>query len=156
MVEQSGNVTPGHGAKWVTNGVIADAGANPYSQRVLASLPNADFNSTDDQAILLPTTLLYFQLTGIIIAGATASLAVAVGGFYPEAFKNGSPIVSDTQDYTALTTPLLLMNATLTAYAGAQRFSRTQLPDWAIYFSLSDAAGLAATADIFLLGVELG
>lgn len=154
-VEQSGNITAGHLAKFVTNGVIADAGANPYTQRVLATLLNADFSSTSDQPILLPTTLQAFQLTGILVTNASLSLTTAVGGFYPEASQAGSQIVSAAQTYSALTASTLLMAATLTAYAAAQRFSRTQLPDWAIYLSLTTPQSLACTVDIYLLGIEL-
>ena len=155
MVEQSGDVTPGHLAKWITDGVIGDAGANPYSQRVLATLLNADFNNTGDQAIALPSALLAFQLTGILVANASISLTTAVGGFYPLASKTGSPIVAAAQAYSTLTAATLLMNTTLTAYAQAQNFSRTQLEDWAIYLSLTTAQGVAATADVYLLGIEL-
>ena len=154
-VLQSGNVTPGHGAKWVTDGVIADAGANPYSQRVLATLLNANFNDTGDQPILLPTTLQAFQLTGILVTNASLSLTTAAGGFYPAASKGGTPLVANTQVYSALTTSLLLMNPTLTSYAQTNRFSRTQLADWAIYFALTIAQGADCTADIYLLGNEL-
>ena len=154
-VLQSGNVTPGHGAKWVTDSVIADNGPNPYAQRVLASFLGADFNDTGDQPIILPATLNAFQLTGVLITNASASLTTAVGGFYPQALKAGTPIVAAGQVYTALTTSLLLMNATIAAYGLAQRFSRTQLPDWAVYFSLTTPQGAAATADIYLLGIEL-
>lgn len=155
-VFQAGNITPGHGAKWLAPGVLGDAGANPYSQRVLASLTQADFNDTGDQPIVLPSSLNFFQLTGIVLAGASTSLTTAVGGFYPAATKGGSAIVSAAQTYSALTTSSLLMNATLTAYAQAQYFSRNQLADWALYFSLTTPQGAAAVASIFLLGIELG
>jgi hypothetical protein len=155
-VLQSGNVTPGHGVKWVSDNVIGDNGANPYSQRVLATLLSANFNTTTDQPIVLPPALNYFQLTGIIVAGASLSLTTAIGGFYPQAAQAGSALVNGSQTYSALTTSLLLTSLTLTAYAQAQRFSRNQLPDWAIYFSLTTPQGVEAFADIYLLGIELG
>lgn len=154
-IQQSGDVTPGHLAKWIANGVLGDAGANPYSQRVLGSLLNADFNSTSDQAIELPSSLQAFQLTGIIVSAASISLTLAAGGFYPLASKGGSPIVAAAQSYSSLTMALLLMNPTLTAYAQANMFTRSQLEDWAIYFSLTTAQGVAATGNIYLLGIEL-
>lgn len=155
-VLQSGNVTPGHLAKWVTDGVVADNGPNPYSQRVLASFLGADFNTTTDTPILLPTTLQAFQLTGILVTNASVSLTAAQGGFYPQAFKAGMAVVANTQAYSFLTDSQLLLNATLTSYAQQQRFSRTQFIDWAIYLSLTTAQGIAATADIYILGIELG
>lgn len=154
-VQQSGNVTPGHLASFVTDGVIADAGANPYSQRVLATLLNASFNTTADQPILLPAALQAFQLTGIIIANPSASLTTAAGGFYPTISKGGSAIVAAGQVYTALTSSLLLMNATLTAYAQAQYFSRSQLTNWAIYLSLTTPQGADITANVYVTGIEL-
>lgn len=136
---------------------MQDGGAVPYSQRVLATLLNASFNAAlVDQPILLPATLNYFQLTGILIAGASESLTAAAGGFYPQANQAGSPIVAAAQTYSALTSSLLLMNATLTAYGQAQYFSRAQITNWAIYFNLTTAQGSAATANIYLLGIELG
>lgn len=155
MIQQSGNVTPGHGAKWVTDQVIGDAGPSPYAQRVLASLLQANFGSTADQPLRLPTTLNAFQLAGIVVTNASGSLDVAAGGFYPQVSKGGTAIVAAGQIYSALTSGLLLMNATLTAYANAQRFSRSQLPDWAIYLSLTTPQGLPLTADIYLVGIEL-
>ena len=154
-VLQSGNVTPGHGAQWITDGVIGDAGPNPYSQRVLASLLDANFNTTADQPILLPTTLQGFQLTGIIVGNASVNMTAAAGGFYPQKAKAGSAIVAAGQVYSALTVSTLLLNATLTAYANAQLFSRVQLLDWAIYLALTTPQGVAATANVYLLGIEL-
>jgi len=155
-IEQSGNVTSGHLATWITNGVVGDGGSPIGSAFVLASLLSADFNTTADQPIALPSTVNYFALTGIIIAAASTSLTTAAGGFYPTTSKGGSAIVSSAQAYSALTANTLLMNATLTAYAQAQFFSRTQLADWAIYLSLTTPQGSDALANIYLLGTVLG
>jgi hypothetical protein len=153
---QSNAVTPGHPAIWITDGVIADGGPIPYSSKVLASLIGADFNNANnDQPILLPSLLNAFQLTGIIVANASVSLSVAVGGFYPQVSQGGSAIVSAGQTYSALTSSALLLNATLTAYAQAQYFTRTQLANWAIYLNLTTPQGSVATANVYLLGVQL-
>src|ERR1700733_2890264 len=93
-VQQSGNPTSGHLAKWVASGVIADAGPPIASQRVLAVLQGADFNTTTDQPINIPNSITAFQLTGMIITNASVSLTTAVGGFYPQFSKAGSPIVA--------------------------------------------------------------
>lgn len=156
MVVQSGDVTRGHGVEWVTDGVVQDAGPNPFSQRVLATLLSANFNDTGDQPIALPDTLICFQLTGIIVARPTGSLTLAAGGFYTEASKGGTPIVAAAQTYAALNANTKLMQPTLTAYAASQAFTRAQLPDWAVYLSLTTAQGSDYTADVYLLGVELG
>lgn len=154
-VQQSGNVTPGHAAIWAASGVLRDGGALPIAQRVLAAFPSADFNDTGDQPLILPAAITAFQLTGIIITNASLSLTTAVGGFYPEAFKEGTPIVADTQGYSSLTTAQKLLQATLASFGSTTRFSRTNLPDWAIYFALTTPQGAAATADIYLIGIDL-
>lgn len=154
-VQQSGRVTPGHAVIWTTDNVIRDGGVLPSAQRVLASFPNADFNDTGDQPIILPPAINAFQLTGIIITNTTLSLSAAVGGFYPEADKEGTPLVADTQVYSTLTTAEKLMQATLASFGSGTRFSRSNLPDWAIYFALTTPQGAAANADIYLIGIDL-
>ena len=154
-IEQSGNIVPGHVAIWNSPNVIKDGGPLAASQKVIARLLNADFNADSDQPIVLPAAIQAFQLTGIIITGATASLSVAVGGFYTEADKAGDEIVADTQVYSALTTYDLLMQATLASFAQTARFSRRNLTDWSIYFSLTTPQGGAALADIYLIGIDL-
>lgn len=142
---------------WATDNVVQDGGPVPYSKRVLATLLNADFNAAlVDQPILLPSTLNYFQLTDIIVAAPSTSLTLAAGGFYPQINQGGSPIVATAQTYSALTTSLLLMKPTITAYGQAQYFSRVQLANWALYFNLTTAQGTAANANIYVVGVELG
>lgn len=154
-VQQSGSVTPGHFATWVTEGVIKDGGAVPGAQRVLASFPSANFNDTSDQPLILPPTITAFQLTGILIANASISLTTAVGGFYPQASKGGTAIVAAGQVYSSLTTSSKLLSATLVAGVLTTRYSIAELPDWRIYFSLTTAQGAEATADLYLLGIDL-
>lgn len=156
---QSGNVTPGHSATWVTDGVLQDGGGVPAAQRVLASLRGANFNITTDQPILIPINFTAFQLTGIVITNASVSLTTAVGGFYPAALKGGTPIVSAAQAYSALTTPAGLLQATLASFGQNTRFSSANLGlvngFLAIWLSLTTAQGAAATADVYLQGVDL-
>lgn len=154
-VEQSGNVTNGHLAKWITNGVIGDAGPPAVGQRVLATLFDADFNSIADQPILIPDAITAFQLTSIVVTNSLVSLTLAVGGFYPQASKAGSPIVAAGQVYSTLTGPNLLLNPTRTAFAQTARFSSANLPDLAIYLSLTTAQGVPVTADVYLVGIDL-
>lgn len=154
-VEQSGQVTPGHAAIFLTTGVIADGGAIPAAARVLASLRGASFNQTADQLILIPAAITAFALTGIIVTNATLSLTTAAGGFYPQSGKSGTPIVSAAQVYSSLTTATVLLNATLASYGQNTRFSAVNLPDAGIYFSLTTPQGFDCTADIYLLGVDL-
>lgn len=154
-VEQSGNVTRGHLAKWITNSVIGDAGPQVAGQRVLGFLQNADFNSTNDQPIVVQSPVQVFQLTGLIICNATRSLTAAVGGFYNGPSKSGSAIVAAGQVYTTLTGPALLMQATLTTFANTARFSSSLLTANQLFFSLTTPQGVPANADIYAIGVDL-
>lgn len=154
-VEQSGAVTPGHAVKWVTDNVIQDAGVIPAAQRVLATFINADFNSTGDQPIIIPAAITAFQLTAILVTNATISLTTAAGGFYTAASQGGTPIVAAGQVYTALTNPNLLATLTRTAFAQSARFSNNNLTGNTIYFSLTTPQGVAANADIYLIGIDL-
>lgn len=154
-VQQSGNVTPGHLVKFITSGVVGDAGPLGASQRVLAFLSGADFNSVQDQPLIVPNTITAFQLTGLLITNATQSISVATGGFYTGASKGGSVIVSSAQVYSTLTGANLLLNATLTAFANTARFSGSNLTSGQIFFSLTTPQGFACFADIYALGIDL-
>lgn len=154
-VEQSGNVTRNHLAKWITSGVIGDAGPQVAGQRVLGLQQNVDFNSTNDTPILVQSPVQVFQLTGFIITNATRSITTAAGGFYTAASKGGSAIVAAGQVYSALTGPNLLMQPTLTAFALAARFSASLLIANQIFFSLTTPQGVPCNADIYLIGVDL-
>jgi len=154
-IEQSGNVTPGHVLLWATDGVVLDGGALGAAQKVIASLRGADFNDTGDQSIVLPSRITAFQLNAIVITNASLSLTVAVGGFYPAASKGGTAIVAASQVYSSLTASNKLLSATLAGAAATTRYSIAELADWAIYFSLTTAQGLAATADLYVIGTDL-
>lgn len=155
MILQSGSITPGHVASWVTDGVIKDGGAVPAAQKVLTSFFSANFNDTGDQALILPPSISAFMLTGIIITNASISLTTAVGGFYPQASKAGTALVANTQVYSSLTASTKLLAATLAGAVATTRYSIANLPDWRIYFALTTAQGAAATADIYVIGLDL-
>lgn len=156
-VQQSGNVTAGHIAGWTTNGVIQDIGAAPFT--VLASLRGANFNITTDQPIVIPQTIVAFQITAIVVTNAAVSLSTAVGGFYPQSAKGGNPIVSASQTYAALSSQTALLSTTLVAYGSGTRFSSANLGSvaglLAVWFSLTTPQGVNATADIYIIGNNL-
>lgn len=154
-VEQSGNITPGHVAVWTTTGVIQDGGVLASSQNVLASLLSADFNSITDQPLALPSTITAFAVTGIIVCNSAVSLTTAAGGFYPETSKGGTALVAAGQVYSSLSSITALLNCTLAAGIISTRYDRTNVPDWAIYLSLTTAQGVTATGDCYLLGIDL-
>lgn len=155
-IVQSGNVTPGNIALWVTDGTLRDGGPplGP-SETKLAQLLGANFNSTNDQAIPIPSTIAKFQLTRIIVTNASLSLTTATGGFYPQPSKGGSALVAAGQVYSTLTGTTLLLNPTLTSYANTHALDSTLLTSFSIYFALSVAQGAACTADIYLMGLVL-
>lgn len=158
-VQQSGNITPGHLATWVVPGAIGDGGPVPAAQRVLATLRGANFNTTNDQPIPIPQRVTAFQLTGIVVTNASISLTTAVGGFYPQANKGGTPIVAASQVYSALTTANGLLSLTLASFGQNTRFSSANLGSIGglldVWFSLTTAQGALASADIYLVGIDL-
>ncbi len=116
------------------------------------------------QPLILPPAIVAFQLTGIIVTNASISLSAAVGGFYPMASKGGSAIVAASQSYSTLTGADLLLSATLTAFAQTERFSSNNLPfalnangqyGLALFFALTTAQGVQASADIYVEGLDL-
>lgn len=160
---QSGNVTPGHLATWTTDGIVQDGGPILASQKVLTSIRSADFTTTTDQPLILPPSIVAFQLTGIVVTNASVSLAGAAGGFYTNPGKTGSILVLASQNYSALTNGNLLLGLPLTAYATTARFSPNNLPlvlnangqfGLGFYFSLTTALA-AGTADIYATGLDL-
>jgi len=158
-VLQSGSVSPGHPAVWVTTGVIGDGGYFPAGPRVLGRQLGASFSTTTDQPILLPQTLTAMQLTGIIVTNASVSLTTAQGGFYTQPSQGGQQLVPSSQIYVGLTSPSVLIMPTLTAYATSTRFTASILgpigTQMAIFFSLTNAQAGGATADIYVLGTDL-
>lgn len=152
---QSGNVTPGHLAAWTTDNVLEDGGTSPAAQKVLATFRGANFNDTGDQPLVLPSTMTALQITGILVTNASISLTTATGGFYPQASKAGTAIVAASQVYSTLTASSVLLSCTLTGSVATTRYSISNLPDWKVYFALTTAQGTAATADIYLLGIDL-
>jgi hypothetical protein len=136
---------------WTSIAMAADI-TNPQSvagtQRVIGTLRGANFNVATDQAI--PMAVAVYQITGIVVTNCSASLTLAVGGFYPTTAKGGTPIVAATQIYSALTSASVLLNATVAATPLVTRFTVTP-----VYLSLTTAQGSAATCDIYVIGVDL-
>jgi len=154
-VLQSGDITPGHIVQWTTDGVIQDGGPIAAAQKVLASAREVDFMSTADQPIIIPSSVTAWQLTGILVTNASGPLLNAQGGVYTAAGKTGASIVASTQTYATLTGPDLLLYLTLTAYAQSARFSLNNLPANRLYFSLTTGQPAAASADLYVVGIDL-
>ena len=162
-VLQSGSITPGQIATWATDGVIQAGGPIGAYQKVLTSQRGASFNTITDQPLVLPGSILAFMLTGIVVTNASLNMTTAVGGFYSGALKTGTQIVAASQTYTTLTTPNVLAFPVLTANIPTTRFSAANLlvntfgatTGLTIYFSLTTPQGAIATADVYLLGIDL-
>lgn len=153
---QSGSVTPGHLAKWTTDGVIQDGGAFPgTSEQVLARLISANMNTTNDQQIAIPSTITAFGLTRIWVTNASTNLTTAVGGFYPTTGKGGTAIVANTQVYSSLSASSVLLPVTLASYGTTTKFTPSILTAFSIYFALTTPQGASATCDIYVIGVDL-
>ncbi len=164
MIQQSGNITPGHLVTWTTQNVVQDGGAILASQKVLASLRSADFNTTADQPLVLPSAVTALIVSQIIVTNASTSLTTVQGGFYPGALKLAPPIVDPSQTYDVLTGATLYMNPFLSTYGQTTRFSGTNLPlvlssnnqyALAFYLSLTTPQGAPATADCYIVGIDL-
>ena len=154
-VEQSGNITRGHLAKWISSGVIGDAGVLVAGQRTLGFLQNADFNSTNDQIIAIPSSVAVFHLSGVFVTNASIPLTNAVGGFYNGPSKSGSAIVLASQTYSTLTTPDLLLQAPLTNPFGLfTRFSANNMINNQFFLSLTTPQGAPCSADVYIVGFD--
>lgn len=157
--QQSGQITPGHVAIWATTGVLEDGGVLPAAARVLGSGRSYSFNTTNDQPIAIPQRVTSFALTGILITNTSTSLTTAVGGFYSQPAKAGTTIVEAIQTYSLLVNSSLLLWTTLSSLGQNTRFSASNLSSIAgfknIWFSLTTPQGSAATADIYIVGMDL-
>lgn len=155
-VEQSGNITPGDVAIFLSDDVVGSGGTLPgTSEMVLARLLSANMNSTADQQINLPIAFTKVALTRILICNASLSLTTAAGGFYPTTSKGGTPIVAAAQVYSSLTAANKLLAATLASFGSTTAFGTSDLTAWSIYFALTTGQGVAATADIYICGIPL-
>lgn len=124
--------------------------SGPSDIRVLASLRGANMNSTADQPIIIPPQITAWAPTAIWATNVTGSLTLAVGGMYTGAGKSGTALIAGTQIYSTLTGASIILPMTFAAAIVTTRFTAGT-----IYFALTTASGAAATADIYIMGVDL-
>ena len=120
---------------------------NPPPGNLVGKLLQANFNSTSDQLFTM-TINSKFRVTKITVENASVSLTTAEGGIYTAAGKSGTIIVAATQTYTtagATTAQDLTLANPNTVLPGAPT-------NTLLYFSLTTAQGVTATADIFAYG----
>lgn len=113
----------------------------------LFELRGANLNSTADQAFTKVGSFTRYQVTGVMSRGLTGNALIAAGGIYTGAAKAGTPIVAAAQLWAALSALDKTLSATVAALADALQATPN--------LSLTTAAGGAATADVFILGVVL-
>lgn len=112
------------------------------------TLIGANFNSTADQGITgLPAKYI---IRAITVVNASVNLTTAQGGFYTGAGKSGTTVVASTQAYTALTGATKWLDLTLNTPVTTDVCTSSTL-----YFALTTAQGVAATADIFVMVEDL-
>lgn len=143
--KQSGQVTPGHLAAWVTDNVLSDAGVqfnNTYGKFVF-TLQGVNFNLTNNDNpinINLPLGYTRYRIEQIIISGASASLSTATCGVFTAAAAGGTAIVTSGTAITVTSAAndtannmqsLTINNQAIAAYSDPILFFRTQTPQGA-------------------------
>lgn len=119
--------------------------------RVLGKLIGANMNITTDQAIILTASCI---VTDIIVTNASTSLTTAAGGVYSAASKGGTAIIAAAQAYSALTTATIAIK--LSSTPSLMRIvTGTPATPLSIYLNLTTGQGGAATADFYVLGIDL-
>ena len=112
---------------------------------IIGRIIGANFNITTDQAIAMIASR--YVIRRIVVQNASVSMSTAQGGFYTAAAKGGTAIVAATQAYSVLTAAAKFIDLTLAAILGTD--VRTE---GTLYFSLTTGQGVAATADIDIIG----
>lgn len=146
-------VADGIHPKWLGSEVIAIYAAKDITLKdslglgLLAKYRGVDFNKTTDTTLRIPSQLNRYQITHVVVVGASIPLTTAAGGMYTAASKTGSQIVASSQVYSALTGSAKVLNI-----ASGVTDALTQN---ALYFSLTTAQGATATADIYIFGYDL-
>lgn len=116
---------------------------------LIGALQGANFATTADQPIpLLYPTGNGFRLNNFLITNGQGNITGAVGGFFTDVNKGGTTLVASTQAYSSLTAPNILVIPANTS-AGANTVWNQRV----FYLSLTTAASLPATADIYVYGV---
>lgn len=118
----------------------------PFSYKLLGSLIGANMNTTSDQVIAMLSTRYYIDK--VIVANASVSLTLAVGGLYTAASKGGSLVLGSAQAYSGLTGSTKILSV-------ASLLTSDTLTASTLYLSLTTGQGSAATADWYIYGFEL-
>lgn len=119
-------------------------------QRVIGTLRSANLAVTTDQSFSIATGISKYAITAIWATNGSTTPVLAAGGLYTASSKGGTNLVGVGQVYTALVSSSIILPLTLVA-----GIVTTSLTAQTLYFSLTTANALAATCDIYVLGVDL-
>lgn len=116
----------------------------------LCSIRSANFNSTADQACVIPASVTKWNVTAITVTNCSTSMTLAAGGVYPTTAKGGTALVAATQVYSTLTSGTITLNLTMLAAVLATPYIVNT-----VYLSLTTGQGSAATCDFYVYGNNL-
>ena len=119
-------------------------------QGIIGSLRGANFSTTADQSIVIPSTIVAFSVQAIIVTNCSASMGGTVGGIYPQSGKGGSPLVAANQGYGALFNQVALYSVPITSAGTTTRYTLSNL-----FLSLTTPYGHPATCDVYVNGIDL-
>lgn len=148
---QSGNVTPGHLAAWVADGVLEDAGVtftNTYGQ-FQSAVSGINFNAANTDTpipILLPTGFTRYRVASIVISGATASLSTATCGVFTAQSAGGTAVVTSGSAITVTASTVDTNNNMQSLTVNDQ--NTMALSDGTLFFRVQNAQGSAAAANV--------
>jgi hypothetical protein len=147
---QSGNVTPGHLASFVTDGVLQDSGValtNLYGALV-SVIQNVNFNVIADSLIPigLPFGYSRYRILQITISGATGILTTATCGVFTAPGASGVTVVAANTAVT-INNALIDTNNNMQSLT-IQNQNTLALSDPALYFRVQNAQGTLQTANV--------
>lgn len=120
-------------------------------QQVLGSYQGVNLNSaTTDHAIPMPAGVKQYMVTDCILTNVTVSLTSATGGLFTSTGGGGTALAAN-QALSALTgTATQALKMTMAAAAG-----NTRLTAGTLQWRTGTAQGVAATGDVYVLGIDL-
>lgn len=152
-VEQSGTITVGHLASWVSSGVIGDAGVtffNTYGEFVSTGL-QLDFSTSNTDhpiPIYLPSGYTRYRVNKILISGATVNISPATCRVLTGQNGTGTVIVGVTAITITQTSADTVNNMQSLTINNQDTMA---LSDGVLYFRVQTAINVAgyATVSIF-------
>lgn len=151
QIVQNGQITPGHLAAWVTDGVIADAGvqfSNIYGLfSATAKQINFNLANTDNPIpIILPSGFTRYRIQHVILSAATAVLSTATCGLFTQPAGAGVAIITSG---TAITVNQTGSDSINNMQVFAINNQNTQsFSDALLYFRVQTPQGVAGLGNV--------